>query len=138
MSNEISFSIITVTYNSKDNLLKTINSIQSQGYKSFSHIIKDGLSKDQTNKIDFSRYRNTEFYESKDKGIYDAMNQALKYARNEYILYLNSGDIFFQKNSLRDLDENIRKNPNFNSYCGGTIQVDLKNKRIEFIKRHSN
>ena len=134
----INFSIITVTYNSKKDLLKTIESVQSQTFSKFIHIIKDGLSNDKTDEIDFSKYRNTFFYRNKDIGIYDAMNQALQYASNEYILYLNSGDIFFQKNSLRDLDENIRKNPNFNSYCGGTIQVDLKNKRINRIIGMSN
>ena len=47
----ISFSIITVTLNSKKELLKTIDSVQSQSYKNFSHIIKDGLSTDKTNEI---------------------------------------------------------------------------------------
>ena len=83
MKNAISFSIITVTYNAKDNLLKTIESVQNQKYKFFSHIIKDGLSKDETNKIDFSKFRNTEFHERKDKGIYDAMNQAFKLSKND-------------------------------------------------------
>ena len=35
-------------------------------------------------------------------------NKAIEYASNEYIIYLNSGDIFFKKNSLRELYENIR------------------------------
>lgn len=134
----INFSIITVTYNSKKDLLKTIESVQSQNYSNFIHIIKDGLSNDKTDKINFSKFRNTFFYRGKDVGIYDAMNQALKYASNEYILYLNSGDILFQKNILKNLDENIRKNPNFNSYCGGTIQIDPNNKRIKRIIGISN
>ena len=129
----INFSIITVTYNSKKDLLKTIESVQSQTYSKFIHIIKDGLSSDKTDEIDFSKYRNTFFYINKDIGIYDAMNQALKYASNEYILYLNSGDIFFRETTLRDLDDNIQKNPSFNSYCGGTIQIDPKKKRINRI-----
>ena len=86
MSNEISFSIITVTYNAKDDLLKTIDSIQNQDYKFFSHLIKDGLSNDNTNKIDFSKYRNTEFHQSKDKGVYDAMNQAFKLSINPFLV----------------------------------------------------
>ena len=134
----INFSIITVTYNAKKDLLKTIESFQSQTYNNFIHIIKDGLSNDKTDEIDFSKFRNTFFYRNKDIGIYDAMNQALKYASNEYILYLNSGDIFFQHNILRNLDENIRKNPNFNSYSGGTIQIDPNNKRIKRIIGMSN
>ena len=49
----------------------------------------------KTNKIDFSKLKNTFFYESKDNGVYDAMNQAFRLSRNEFIIYLNAGDIFF-------------------------------------------
>ena len=94
---EISFSIITVTLNAKKELSKTISSIQKQNYNLFTHIIKDGFSTDETHRIDFSKYRNTEFYQFKDKGIYDAMNQAFDLAENEYIIFLNAGDIFSQK-----------------------------------------
>ena len=65
----INFSIITVTYNSKKDLLKTIESIQSQTNNNFIHIIKDGLSNDKTDEIDFSKYRNTFYYRNKDIGI---------------------------------------------------------------------
>ncbi len=130
MKFEIKFSIITVTFNAKSELKKTIKSIQSQNYKNFIHIIKDGLSKDKTNSIDFSKYRNTKFHESKDRGVYDAMNQGFKFSENEYIIYLNAGDIFLSKNTLEDLAEKIRKNPNFNSYSGGTIQINSNKKKI--------
>ena len=135
---EISFSIITVTLNSKKELSKTISSIQKQNYKFFTHIIKDGFSTDQTNEIDFSKYRNTEFYQFKDKGVYDAMNQAFELAKNEYIIFLNAGDIFFSKNSLKEVAENIKKNPNFNAYSGGTIQVNLKEQKIKRIIGNGN
>ena len=127
---QISFSIITVTYNSKDQLLKTINSVQTQSYKNFTHIIKDGLSKDNTNKIDFRKYLNIKFYESKDNGVYDAMNQALNFASNEYIIYLNSGDVFFSRNTLNNLANLINKHPNNNCYIGGTIQIDSEKNNI--------
>ncbi len=131
MNIEISFSIITVTFNAKKDLLKTINSIQSQNYKFFTHIIKDGFSKDQTNKINYSKYKNTEFYESHDKGIYDAMNQAFKLSKNEYIIFLNAGDIFFSINTLKDLASNIKNNPNHNSYSGATIQINIDEQKIK-------
>ena len=133
MKKQIYFSIITVTFNAKDELEKTIKSIQSQSYKLFSHIIKDGFSKDKTNKIDFTKYKNTKFYSSKDKGIYDAMNQAFRLAEDEYILFLNAGDIFFSKDSLKELAENIKSNPNFYAYSGGTIQIDIKKENIKRI-----
>ncbi len=130
MSNEISFSIITVTLNARKELIQTIDSIQEQSYPFYSHIIKDGYSRDNTNKIDFSKYKKIKFFESKDKGVYDAMNQAFKFALNEYIIFLNAGDIFFSKNSLKDLALTIKKNPNFNSFSGGTIQIEPKSGKI--------
>ena len=133
MNLEISFSIITVTYNAKKGLLKTINSIQSQDYNCFSHIIKDAYSEDQTNAIDFSQYRNTKFYESKDNGVYDAMNQAFRFAKDEFIIYLNAGDIFFNKNSLKELAIIIKNNPKYNSYSGGTLQIDPFKKKVKRV-----
>ena len=121
---KIFFSIITVTYNSKENLLRTIRSVQSQNYKNYSHLIKDGLSNDKTNEIDFTKLENTKFFESKDLGIYDAMNQALELVNNEFIIYLNSGDEFFSNNTLKKLSKQIKSNPNYYSYCGGTLQID--------------
>ena len=131
MKLNIRFSIITVTLNAKTELKKTIKSIQNQNYKNFIHIIKDGFSIDKTNQIDFSKYRNTKFIESKDKGVYHAMNQGFKLSENEYILFLNAGDIFLSMNTLRDLAENIRKNPNFTSYSGGTLQVNPRTKTVK-------
>ena len=130
---KISFSVITVTYNSKKALLETINSVQSQKYKNFTHIIKDGFSEDKTREINFSKYKNTLFYESKDNGIYDAMNQAIKYAPNEYIIYLNSGDTFFSENTMQKIAEIILNNPGYYSYCGGTLQIDPLKKKFKRI-----
>ena len=46
------FSIITVCFNDKDNLVKTINSVQCQNLASqHEHIIIDGLSTDGTKSI---------------------------------------------------------------------------------------
>ena len=109
MKLKINFSIITVTFNARSELLKTINLFKLKITKISFILLKMGFQEDKTNSIDFSKYKNTKFYESKDKGVYDAMNQGLKFSENEYIIYLNAGDIFFCKNTLNDLAENIRK-----------------------------
>ncbi len=130
---KVTFSIITVTLNSKINLLKTIESVQEQNYHYYFHIIKDGLSNDQTNRINFKEFNNTSFYEFKDNGIYDAMNQAFKYASNEFIIYLNAGDKFVSKNTLSSLAKIIENNRNFNTFVGGTLQIDPIDKKIKRI-----
>lgn len=127
----ISFSIITVTLNSYIDLKKTIDSVKKQTYKNYTHIIKDGLSTDKTNKIDFLKYEKIKIYKSKDKGVYNAMNQGFKFAKDEFIIYLNAGDIFFSENSLFILSKTILENSFFNAFSGGTLQIDKKNNKIK-------
>ncbi len=124
------FSIITVTLNCKNDLIKTINSVQSQNYENFIHIIKDGNSVDGTNQIDISNLKNTRLYISSDKGVYDAMNQATVYAEGDYILFLNSGDFFASKNILSDLSNIILRNPKYNCYAGQTLQIKYPSNKI--------
>lgn len=47
----INISVITICYNDKDGLIKTINSVQSQIYEDYEHIIIDGGSLDGTLKL---------------------------------------------------------------------------------------
>ena len=57
------FSIITLTFNSEKTIRDTLNSVMSQNYQNFEHIIIDGGSKDSTIKI-LNKYksRNVKFY----------------------------------------------------------------------------
>lgn len=42
------FTVITVTYNAQDTLMRTLKSVQEQTYKNIEHIIVDGNSTDST------------------------------------------------------------------------------------------
>lgn len=88
-------SIVTVTYNAGETLLPTLESVNSQEFTDFEHIIVDGASKDNTieiaSKFSSSRLR---IISEPDKGLYDAMNKGLRLARGQYILFLNAGDSF--------------------------------------------
>tara|TARA_B100002051_G_C16706625_1_gene624174 strand:+ start:218 stop:1087 length:870 start_codon:yes stop_codon:yes gene_type:complete len=91
-------SIITVTLNSQKYLEKTLKSIFSQQYKNYEIIIIDGKSKDRTLSI-IKKYENKIDYwvSEKDKGIYDAFNKGMKFARGEYLGFVNSDDILNKK-----------------------------------------
>ena len=105
------FTIITVCYNAEKYIEDTINSVLSQTYGSFEYIIKDGQSGDGTMDI-VHRLTDSDnrvmIIQGKDRGIYDAMNIAVKSACGEYILFLNAGDKFADENVLFRASESIR------------------------------
>lgn len=102
--------VITVTYNAEKYIEETMQSVFSQNYEDFEYIIKDGNSSDNTNnKIDvmINKMKNTcvsvRHIISSDSGIYGAMNEAVKYANGEWIVFMNAGDVFYNENVLSDI-----------------------------------
>ncbi len=70
----------------------------NQTWKEFEYLIIDGGSTDGS--IDFIESHNEfiDYWESEpDKGVYHAMNKGIKKAKGEYLLFLNSGDHFYDK-----------------------------------------
>lgn len=113
---------MTITFNSKNELLSTINSVQEQSYKNFEHIIIDGDSRDGTKDLFHkSVYRNLLFKSEKDNGIYDAMNKGLKFAKGDFIMMLNSGDVFYDENSLESMIVKINE-PDMIYYAKALVQ----------------
>lgn len=104
-------SIITATYNSGSTIRDTIESVLSQDFQDYEHIIVDGASHDETMDIIKSYeplYKGRLRYLSEpDKGIYDAMNKGIQLATGEVIGILNSDDFFSYKKVLSDVAENI-------------------------------
>lgn len=86
-------SIITVTYNSCDDLQITIDSIRKFACDQLEYLVIDGASTDNTLEV-IERYGDTidAYVSEPDEGIYDAMNKGLRMAEGVYSLFLNSGD----------------------------------------------
>ena len=95
------FTVITVTYNAEQTLMRTIKSVQEQTYPHIEHIIVDGESSDGTlDLIKKHKTEQTKWISEKDNGIYDAMNKATEMATGTYICYLNAGDAFYEKDTV--------------------------------------
>ncbi|MEH7350245.1 glycosyltransferase family 2 protein [Gottfriedia acidiceleris] len=91
----INLTVITVCYNCKKDLLKTINSVKQQDNQNFEYIIIDGGSTDGTLEVIKDNLIYIDNYVSEiDNGIYDAMNKGINLSNGQNILFLNSGDIF--------------------------------------------
>ncbi len=94
-------SIITINYNEKDGLKRTIESVVNQTYVDFEYIIIDGDSSDGSKEI-IDEYKNRIAYavSEPDSGIYNAMNKGILAAKGDYLLFMNSGDCFFKNDTL--------------------------------------
>ncbi|MDR2473805.1 MAG: glycosyltransferase [Tannerella sp.] len=103
-------SIITVTYNARADLDRTIQSVLEQEFADIEYIIVDGGSTDgsldiikdmeskevgEHNKITFK------WVSEPDNGIYDAMNKGLMMASGDYVWFLNAGDTLHLTNSVK-------------------------------------
>ena len=113
------FSIIVVTLNPGDKLLKTIESIRTQVCRDYQVVVKDGGSKDgsldELKKMreaglggaDRDFWNLVDICREPDKSIYEGMNQATKYANGQYFYFLNCGDYFYDEKVLERLKQEI-------------------------------
>jgi glycosyltransferase involved in cell wall biosynthesis len=101
---EPAISIITVVYNARELLEKTIHSVVNQTFKNLEYIIIDGKSTDGT--VDLIRKNESHiryWISEPDKGIYDAMNKALRVAKGNYVWFINAGDLIESDNTLESI-----------------------------------
>lgn len=97
------FSIITVVFNGENNIEKTLKSVLDQDNSLFQYIVIDGKSEDKTMEI-VRKYKSIDIVISdKDNGVYDAMNKGIELASGEWILFMNSGDTFVNKSTLKEV-----------------------------------
>jgi len=93
----VTFSIITVTFNSSAYLDETIVSVLSQDYADLEYIIIDGGSTDGTLDI-IRRHAHSDgrirWQSEPDEGISDAFNKGIRLAQGEFVGILNSDDTY--------------------------------------------
>jgi len=101
-------SLITINYNNKEGLEKTMNSVFDQTLDEYEYIIIDGCSTDGSKELIEANQSKINFHLSEpDTGIYNAMNKGIKNARGEYLLFLNSGDTLFNTNVLQNISKHL-------------------------------
>lgn len=97
-------SIVTVVYNCESTIQATVESVLSQTYiDEIEYIIIDGNSNDNTLAI-INKFRDKidVVVSEADTGIYNAMNKSLNYISGEWVLFLNSGDVFENIDSVKN------------------------------------
>ena len=115
-------SVITIVYNNVSHIERTIRSVLNQDYPNIEYIIVDGGSTDGTlHVIEQFKSQIAVIISEKDKGIYDAMNKGMLFATGDYLLFMNSGDEIFAKDTVQNV---FNSWPNADIYYGETEMID--------------
>ena len=104
------FSVIIPTYNSKDYICETLDSVLAQSYDSFEVLLIDDCSNDNIDFEIYSKYASSKirFYRNHSKlGPNYSRNFALSKAKGDYILFLDSDDCL-HIDALKILNERLK------------------------------
>ncbi len=131
------FSIITCTLNSDQYINKNIQSVRSQCFKNYEHIIIDGYSKDLTMDI-INRYRFADnqkviVKKQKPKGVTAAFNKGIGVSKGKYVIHLNSDDYLYDNNVLNDVYIYLKKNTHLDWIFGKVVVRTKKGVKIGTI-----
>jgi glycosyltransferase involved in cell wall biosynthesis len=126
-------SVITVVFNNVKHIERTLKSVINQTYSAIEYIIIDGASTDGTLEI-INRFKNEidVVISEPDKGIYDAMNKGLKNAKGDYVVFMNSGDEFYENTTVEQV---FRTSAFADIYYGETEMLD-ENLVNQGLRRH--
>lgn len=97
--------VVTVAWNDLKGLEATVRSVEEQSFLPDEHVIIDGGSSDGS--AEFLEGLPTvawrQFVSEPDNGIYDAMNKGLRLIDADYVMFMNSGDRFIDRQALNDV-----------------------------------
>ena len=130
----MNISVVIPTYNRKDLLKRSINSVINQTIKPFEIIVVDDGSLDGTEKMIRRNYDLVKFIKQENKGVSAARNSGIKVSNGEWICFLDSDDEW-KKDKLEKQINAANDNPGYHLFHSNEIWV--KNGiRINQKKKH--
>lgn len=121
-------SVITINLNNAEGLKKTIESVARQTYTPLEYIVIDGGSTDGSAELIKKCTTSISYSISeKDNGIYNAMNKGIRHATGEYIMFLNSGDVFSDNEIVSQLSSEAN---NKDIVYGDLLFLSKSDKRV--------
>lgn len=120
-------SIVITTYNRKEVVLDCLKSVFKMDYPNFEVILVDNASTDQTAQAVDKKFPKVKVIASKrNLGLNGGKNLGQKYAKGEYILFLDS-DTVVDKNILTELVKLAESDSKIGVVCPKMYYMDRKN-----------
>ncbi|MCF6224365.1 MAG: glycosyltransferase [Flavobacteriaceae bacterium] len=124
-------SIIIPVYNTANYLVQALSSVLEQTFKNIEIIVINDASTDNSLEIIKSFQKKDERINiidfKKNKGQGYARNYAIKKAKGEYIVFLDSDD-FFEKEALSQININLEQHKEFSVFVWGANQCNSSGK----------
>lgn len=113
MTGTTSFEIVTVTDGSLQPLVHTVASVLAQTRADFTYTIANGggesiIPRLPREVLDDPRVR---IAERRDHSLWEGMNNAIEAAEGTWLLFLNAGDMFFDRHSAHRMIKHVRSAP---------------------------
>ncbi|AWG25933.1 glycosyltransferase family 2 protein [Flavobacterium kingsejongi] len=121
-------SVITINYNDKEGLEKTLQNVTNQKNADFEFIVIDGASSDGSKELIEHYADKIDYWISEpDKGIYNAMNKGILAAKGDFLIFMNSRDTFYDENVLATVSGQLTADHGI--YYGDTFMLKTNSKR---------
>ena len=136
MKDSLKFTIVMPTYNDADTIIFTLESIRKQEYKNWELIISNDGSTDNTREIlkDYIEKNALEdkvkYIEAENGDQNNAILRTLEYITGDYVYILHSDDLLNNDNLLKDANNYLIKNREYDAIIADAIIV---NKNYELI-----
>ena len=118
----MTYSIIVPTFNSANTIQECLRSILNQTCEDLEILVSDGSSTDSTRALveGFNDNR-IKFFSEPDKGVYFAMNKAVKRASGRWLLFMGSDDILYTDHVLEEMKDHLDKTDSSMVY--GSVKI---------------
>lgn len=133
-------SIVTPSYNQGQFIEDTILTIIAQDYPNIEHIIVDAGSTDNTLEIlrNYERKYNLRWISEPDKGESDAVNKGFRMAKGEILSWLDSDDVYFDKQAVSRIVREFSGSGDVDLIHGDSIVINENNLIMRVVPHTSH
>lgn len=128
-------SVVTVSFNAASTIADTLRSVAEQSHADIEHIIVDGGSTDDTQKIVKRFAHVAQAISEPDRGLYDAMNKGWRRAQGDLVGWLNADDLFAGPDAVSRIAEAAKRGA---PVIAGGVDMVAADDTNRVIRRYSS